>query len=243
MAFIKPSKPRINWAHPLTKGLIFDVPFIEGSGPPNDWTDYRNGGTIVGTAPWILGLHGRGLSFNGSSQSVTYETGQAQMTQSVFTIMALINVPSASGTGTNRTILCYFDVGNQVPQFRVDNGEKLALISSNVANVGASTVNVDKDKWVLATVTYNAAGNFAFYQNGTLIGSGTNLLAFATTQKQVSIGQQNGGSKEWFNGNIALVRMWKRALRGTEVQQLVVNPWMIYFDTRNYGIETGFNII
>lgn len=104
------------------------------------------------------------------------------------------------------------------PQFRIDSvTTKTQLLKEFVTGVGLSTAIPPLNTWTNVAVTYDASGNYAFYTNGALTGSGTNLQSFSFSNLQIGKGN---GTGETFVGAIDDVRIFSRALNATEIMSI-----------------------
>lgn len=218
----KPTSPKINWGNPLTKGLVFDFPLFEQSGNPVELVHRIKTTSNSAASTWAAGVYGSVLSFSGSNASLSTPTISGPP---AFTHIALINPVGA----TIRAITGDSNGGGDPtagPEFRIEADNTLGLIQQNITNIGASTGTVTNGIWNFVAVTYDATGKYVFYINAVPAGSGTNLVTMAPGQLQ--IGANVPGSSDFFNGSIALVRVYNYALSPAAIRQLYQDPWQIY---------------
>lgn len=99
-------------------------------------------------------------------------------------------------------------------KFNVHNGTSV-VASSSVGGSSAVTVGV----WTHVCATIDANGNGKFYKNGAQLGSTVTGQPRPTTVNRTScyLGKSNWSSDAAFNGRLAQVRIWKRALSAEQV--------------------------
>ena len=183
-------------------------------GDVQDSSGNSNNGANHGIS-FVGGKVGQAGSFSGSNSYVTV-SGSSSLKSSVFTYSAWIN-PSAV-TGNNRTIL-----GNGVygsPRITIRPDGSLALLKTNVLEIGRSASSISANVWTHIAVTYDGSGNYAFYINGGLSGSGINLVPFDFTNSFFEMGRDSSISSEYFSGKIDEVSVYNRALTQSEVQSI-----------------------
>jgi hypothetical protein len=231
---IKPLVPVINWNNPITKGLIFDAPLFEG-GKTNvlDIVTKVNG--VFGSAPtWIKDSMGMTLKFNGSSDFVEFPS-RASLSTNVFTIVALVNTTTASTT----QFILGSDVGNGIG-FRITSAGVLDFIQTNIAVVGTSTGTIPANVFNLVAITYDASGNFNFYNNGVNIGSGTNVKTWSASK--IQLGVERVSTPNFFNGKMAFVKVWNCALSAQAIKKLYTDPWQLYQAPNFYNPLDSFGV-
>lgn len=151
------------------------------------------------------------LSFNGSTSNINTIPN---VLTSVFTYAAWINL---KGSG-NRCIIADSNANNGT-EFRIDTNGKLELLKTAIASIATSTGIIPRGTWTHVAVTYDASGNYAFYINGVVSGSGTNLLTFVFGG--IFVGKQNTG--EFFSGLMDELRVYSRVLAASEILNLYLN--------------------
>lgn len=218
---VKPQRPVINWRHPLTRGLVFDLPLWEGSGNPKELVGKQTG-TLNGGLGWSKNLVGKSLNWTGSHY-INFSSYSSYQPNKPFSYFAVIN-PVADGTNP-RAIRGDGTAANG-PEFRIETNDKLGLIKQNVINIGSSTGTITNGVINTVGVTYDASGNYVFYINGKKDSFGTNNQTLTVTANY--IGEQTGGTPEYFKGHIFCFRTWNRILTPKEYATLHSNPWVIY---------------
>jgi len=166
-------------------------------------------GTVYG-ATNVVGFENNCYTFNGND-SIGF--GQAVVNSQDITFAAWVNI---TADNAQRTIIGWTDNGG--PQFRISDDDYLQLLEQNTSIIG-STDPVTEGVWLHVAVTYNTAGNYAFYVNGDLEASGTNdkTLVFSS----MTIGAQAAGeSNEYFDGEIDEVGIWDVVKTANEISEL-----------------------
>lgn len=140
----------------------------------------------------------------------------AGIESSTFTYIAWIKLTASAGLGD--TI-----IGNSAGtgDFIFDIGTSpfhLILSVSGVAVVGTSTGSVTPNVWTCVAVSYNGStGAYAFYFNGTVSGSGTNLQTATPTGR--TIGNDAFGTLA-FGGNIAEVLIYNSVVSAPNINSI-----------------------
>lgn len=178
----------------------------EASGNAIDSLGLHNG-TPVGVTQNVAGKINTCYTFNGTSGGILI--GNVS-TSSVFTYAAWVQT---SAIATNQGIVAP-NGGNNAPYFRIATTGQLQLFQANTAVVGNSIGSIVNGVFTHVAVTYDVLGNYAFYINGALSGSGNNLLAFVFFP--FIIGDLNNFT-DWFTGQIDEIGLWDRVLTATEI--------------------------
>lgn len=63
---VKPSFPQLNRSHPLAQGLVFDMPFFEGSGLRAAELISQSDGALTNTPTWVNSIFGNALKITGT---------------------------------------------------------------------------------------------------------------------------------------------------------------------------------
>lgn len=85
--------------------------------------------------------------------------------------------------------------------------------------IGNSTVNMANNTWKHVAVSYDVAGNWKFWVNGSPAGSGLNNQTTSTGEFDVGVGA--GGTELTFFGIIDEVRVYNRVLTDGDMSYLV----------------------
>ena len=212
----------------IENGLVLaldasDINSYPGSG--TTWTDLSgngNNGTLVNMDGTNLNsANGGSLTFDGSNEYVSL----SRIIQDDFTISCWFKTTQSYQTSTQ--VQWYRGAGlvdAEVAGITNDFGMSLQAgkVDFGVGNSDTtiqSTLTYNDDIWHCAVGTRNKTnGSINLYVDGSFITSGTgntNSLTGATTIRIGSI-QTN---IQFFNGNIAQVSMYNRALTASEIQQ------------------------
>lgn len=186
--------------------------FTEGSGTTTaDATGNGNTGTLTAGVSWTTGPTGHGaVNFNGSTGKISIGTSTAVSSKPI-SYTCWVNLTSIA----NRTLIGSDGTTGHL-QWRVGSGATLDLLQQAQALVGSSGSVITASAWIFLVMTYDGSGNYAFYQNGTSIGSGANNVTF--NNSTATIGGSNGS--EWMSGPMADFRIFGRALTSAEVTLL-----------------------
>ncbi|TWT78325.1 Glycerophosphoryl diester phosphodiesterase [Posidoniimonas polymericola] len=224
-------------AVPLHDGLAAYWALDEGLGSvAHDWAPgdaVSDDGSLRNSPAWIDGIFGAGLAFNGQDQDVLIPSsadldigGAAAVTLSAW--VKLNELPSEipgsfSGifdSATDNYIL-YLDKGNNELRFKV------TTTTGGAARPGVPASMLNKSEWNHLMGVYGGDGHASIYFNGELAGdiAASGLLADVKPGQVAGIGSQVSSnapyaSSSHFNGGIADVAVWGRALGLAEAQYL-----------------------
>ncbi len=223
-------KPRpnskINWHNPLTRGLVFYVPLLEGAGAPRDY--------VKGLQASVGGIWGHvnaGASYNlaGARNVLGYrdiavwpDSPPLDLTSAVS--VAALCTRSATLAGANILSKSHYvsessNLGYQLlcgaggqEQFAVynNNGSATYLMSGN---------SIAANQTLLATGTW-ISGSTNLYQNATLVTTKSITTMAAPVGFGVQIGE-NGTDKLM----VHWAGIWNRVLTAREITQLTFNPY------------------
>lgn len=236
---VKPEVPRINYAHPLARGLVFCIDYALGTNGAQTHRDIVGNiaGAYAGTAP-NTGPHGWERTFLGSTDSDKY-TGLAAAAQNahkltfeflfkgnIDTFMALVNKSTTASPGTASFFGIFWD----------DTAHCLSMSAGfSTTDGGWRDTNAVfvPNKFTHVVVTYDdtSLSNVpAIYWNGqsqpvtiSSTAAGTRIADDGDLQVGNFQTQAFGASAD-----ISYMRMWNRALTPGEVAALYSNPWQIY---------------
>jgi large repetitive protein len=200
--------------------------FDEGSGAIVYDSARNNNGTVYGNAAWIAGRINGALNFDSVNDYVNIPDDDNSLDiTSQITIAAWIKPndysyyyivakqPSGSAEG--------YAAGNY--EFAL-NGSYLEFLHQIYAEGGDeyydSTLSVTKGVWQHVAVTLKANESVKFYINGEPAGTSPQNTPFGIVNNEpVRIGRIKS-DEYWFYGGIDDVRIYNRALSGTEIQKL-----------------------
>jgi hypothetical protein len=194
-------------------------------------------GMLRGSPTWISGIFGAGVQFDGATQdilipnSADMDIGSNAVTLSAW--VKLDQLPSGI-TGSFGGILdstvdnyvMYLDKGNNELRFKVT--DNAGVTTGAHPGIPASMLNTTD--WLHVMGVYDGSqGSVKIYLNGNLvdIGSMSTLVQTVRTGQVASIGAEPAATSpftptagRFFQGAVADVALWKRALGGAEAQYL-----------------------
>lgn len=160
---------------------------------------------------------------NGTNSGATAAAGQIDGAANLLAVAtAYVDLGSNAALETSKpvTVSAWVNVSNSVNgktiwgptattgplQFGTSGGGTPTLFfnKSNLVNIGNSTGTITSGTWAHVGVSYDGSGNYAFYINGAVSGTGTNNQTFATSGN-ASLGR-NGGNAEYMDGTVDEVR-------------------------------------
>lgn len=164
-----------------------------------------------GSALGGISLEGNNnLTFNGTSGSISIGTIGGYSNS--ITCEAVFKTTSSA---TWKNILC----GPTNDIIFTVNGDKLNFGcqgNSPIAHANYSTTVVNTGAWFHGAATYDGS-NVRIYINGVL--ESTTARTGNITPGSLNMGSNSGGSSEFFNGTLGLVKFYNRALTGNEIAQ------------------------
>jgi len=209
----------------LTNGLVADYPL---NGNPNDASGNLMNGIASGVteATDRFGISGRAYGFNGSDAVVTIaplsSVNLPELTLSAWVKPAVF--PSVQGSIINKWAGYSYSLEDYglmlLSDLRVHLGNgrhgvgAIAMVSTNRLSLG---------KWHHVVGAIDSGGKGRIWVDGVLRGEANILPLLPPATAPVRIGQMRGvdGSiLDNFNGSIDDVRLYNRALSGSEVRQL-----------------------
>src|SRR3954449_8164183 len=195
-------------------GLVAAYSFDENTGGTlGDQSGNNHDGAVVG-ASWAPGKFGSALNFNGTSSRVDlpqlgtfYKTG--------FTLEAWVN---KAGTKKDVGILGTWDNPAGGPMLWVDHiqGHNYVTASTGLGTYLDSGQAPAVGQWQYLTATYDGT-NLRYYVDGVQVASKT-FTGNIGDSNVWRIGAYQGTPFGFFDGLIDEVRIYNRALNGTEVQ-------------------------
>lgn len=201
------------------------------SGSGSTWTDLTangNNGTLNGTT--FDSVAGGSLIFNGSSDYVSF-TSLTNLNNSYATheMWVYFSNPSAA---TNEQVFARTNTSTGTFNIRKDSVTK-AISGSlrDAANTGYGIGNPSEatSVWVHAAITYDGT-TWILYLNTSNVAS-TSISSSINTGGTLSINLgRNTNGQAYFNGQLAIVRAYNRALSSTEISQ------NFYSENKRFGI-------
>ncbi|TAK97790.1 MAG: hypothetical protein EPO08_20720 [Rhodospirillaceae bacterium] len=239
-----PLGARVDWSNPLTRGLLLCAPFNEGAVSNSvtaicrDIVEPASNPLAPGSTNPTIAITSAGPAIAHGGTDNTYldfsTPTKLQLPQTAsFTVLVLSTIDGGnnalrncwrSDPGGSRTLLLFrLTTGNVLQtQFGTTTGT-LGSLS------GATTLAVDSGKMRHLCMVRDVSQTKIFlYLDGNQDASGTDASTGSWTLGAVAGAnwqtRSNGGAEAW-NGKIALICMWGRALSAREIQDLYVAPW------------------
>ncbi len=237
---VKPPQPRINWRHPIARGLAFDLPLYERGG--SKVVDLVNNIKLTNDNSWFLGLYGWELNTPSSGSNTITNTNDYQFLDSStpFSLMVLLKVKSANSV--QRSVFTIFKFTDHVVQ---DTYFEFDTANTNELKFGFNATNgsYPETTWI----TGFAAGSYHMVF-GIWDGATNKIYADGDPNSKSSLANTVGpnvGPANIFLANnrilnvpadceIVTAKIWSRALASSERLTLYNDPWCIYrhFPTR-----------
>lgn len=137
----------------------------------------------------------------------------------------------ANDTAANKFVFDNRDALNDGVLLRASSTETIEYYINNGS--GAATTSTFADEWVFITATYDGT-TAKIYANGSLEGS-ESISATISVTSDALIGISNTAVGNYFNGNLANVAIWNRALTSDEINTAM---WASY-DQLPTSIKVG----
>jgi hypothetical protein len=209
----------------VTTGLVMHVDAGKTASYPGTgttWTDLAgtvSAGTLV-NGPTYSSSNGGFLTFNGSNSLVTFPNSTALDNQAL--TMEVWVKPTSLGQsafwfekGNVNTQYSFFCYSGYIYWRGVFNGSLADL------TVAESTAGLSTSTWQQMVATYITGTGKRIYRNGTQVASDAQTGTVGTNAGGMSIGAYGGtgGNSYFYNGGLAICRIYNRALSLTEIQQ------------------------
>jgi hypothetical protein len=216
----------IYYKNPRVEFTNVDTGTENFSSMPNltTWYDLNNrtsNGTLTNTPYHFIGADGTNgyMSFDGTNDMIIIPENSALNTQTPSVeVWVKTNATTQNGfwfeKGQVNTQYSLFQEGGSI-QWRQNFGGGHTNLSTTTANF------MNTSNWYQVVGTFTS-GTRRLYINGVLVNSDTQSGTIATNANGMSIGVYggfNGGRGYYYNGNIASVKVYNRALTAAEIQQ------------------------
>jgi hypothetical protein len=212
---------------PVTSNLVL---YYDPSNP----LSYSGSGTTIND------LSGNGL--NGSMSNITftspYFSYNGSSSQVSVADNALLEPGSGDWTiefwvnhsviaGSSRVLIAKTDGGNSADWGyglrTISNGNTYMEIGNGSTSITSPSTGLTINTWyqVVGVWTNVATNSFDLYINGSFIGTNSHsVTSIKNTTSPLYLGSFNGGQfSQWLNGRMGVVRMYNKALTGSEVLQ------------------------
>jgi hypothetical protein len=206
----------------ITDGLILNMDFASIKCYPGSGTSCRDlsannfDGELINSPPYTSSTNNKFFSFNGEFIRIPNSTILDTQTPSV-EVWIKTNATTQNGfwfeKGNVNSQYSLFQEGASIQWRMVLNGSRSTL-STNTVNAGVNT-----SSWFQIVGTY-ISGTRRLYVNGILINSDSRTGVIATDNGGMSIGVYggyNGSRSFYYNGDIAIVRVYNKAISDSEV--------------------------
>jgi hypothetical protein len=233
-----PLGEKINFSHPLAKGLVACYLFSEGNGDKvYDLSGNGNTGTFTGiafpstaTSGWNPCKFGKGLSFDGINDYVSVPDNDSLDFATDFTIsfwfktsVATANyvVPISKMYGVSPYPGWYIEMSNTY--------NYIAAYSDGNTKISYAK-NLFDGIWHHCAVTKHVSGTSLrnLYIEGISVANDSQTAVTSVNSAVMNIGIYNFGPSYYFNGSIDEVLLYNRALSAQEVLQLYKSPFCMF---------------
>jgi hypothetical protein len=230
--FNPPLGARINWSHPINRGLVGCWLMNEGGGQV-----YRNlagnrgatDGVGIGNPVPVMSPYGRAMFFDGATQYV--DMGSSIPFDSDNWSMALWFY-QPGGEGPNKRYFSYYGDGPTLWQ----GGTTLQIVHSGVADFNTNILQLTK-QWHHVVVA-RAGPAIRAYENGNLTASNDSFtVIFSATNGPVHLGHSNAFNEYGLCGMVRPM-LYNRALSQQEAQLLYVQPFVGLNSGRSFGLNS-----
>lgn len=225
--FNPPSGARVNWGHPLSRGLVGYYLFNEKGGQKVNSSTALGVGSLINNPVWSGSQYGTSITFDGGTQ-------YAQLPVSInvagdFTLSLLVKFNSVASNGQ-----LYSEwvnpVGKNIFIFLNGSDQRVYFYRGDVSG------NQDGTPAISNALTTGVWYNLIFTQAGTLKTIYVNAVSsFTATATYTGYVGSNGGQIGAWNNNGTFfnytsaafnnIRMYNRALSAQEVLQLYLQPF------------------
>lgn len=235
----KPRLPIINRGHPHARGLVACWPFFERGGTTlNDVVSKKFKGafqTLPATA-WITHALGPAVHFTETS-SEFIDPGSINICNNKhYTVLAWMRIVNGANPGADQDFFGEDDESGATQQMRCSvqvTANKIQWFQRDDAATNNSVIigatSLKDSKWhQIACVRNNNLWNI--FIDGVDDGDGGDATLGQTTTVNTAIGclNQNGTPANFFNDDMAELRLYDRALTPKELIDIHAHPWALY---------------
>jgi len=203
----------------LSEGPIAHWPLNEGEGTFTEDVAGDHDGTICGGPPWVTGVGGYALDFDGSNDYVNVGPFTQFGGTQEFSLCGWIN-RTTSGSGPY--IVDNMNSSLQgIGLFSYGDYSGVIVGGANDGTVQATVEdyeNIADGEWHLIVGTYNGS-MLQLYIDGEWRGSNS-ISSYTASTWNMNIGRMEQGDRWYFDGILDEIRIYNRALLASEVQQL-----------------------
>jgi hypothetical protein len=220
-------------------GLVAYWKFDEGSGTTvSDSSGNGNTGTLMNGPLWTAGRVGNALYFDGIDDNITVPDFNTLDLSGSFTLSAWVNPVSTftdfrSILAKNYKYYLYASAagfcGDGSPLGGFFEGQDITVCQPSP---------LPTNTWTHLTVTYNGS-TLTLYRNGVAVATSNVSVTRSSATGTLQIGASQYG--EYFNGFIDEVRIYNRALSGTEIQTIFQQDSVAASQTVTNSVTQPFN--
>ena len=143
----------------------------------------------------------------------------------------------ANDTGSNKLIFDARDAGND--GFLIwSRYSEAPVYSLNSSSIISTTTH--SNEWVYVVGTYDGTTQ-KLYINGSVNGTNTTSQTISTTQN-AAIGTQTYSPTDFFDGNLANVAIWNRALSSDEINSVMWKSYEALSGTESNGLQAWYSL-
>ena len=204
----------------LTDGLVSHWQFNDATGSTATDSVGSNDGTLAGDAAWTSGLADSGVLLDGSGDYIALGNPAELAIAGRITISAWIKPESMAGF---QNIVVHGHSASPPGEvfLRINSGKYEVGSwdgSDHLTQVAMSAE--DLGQWVHLTGVYDGT-HWRLYRNGVEVSATESNTGAVPVNENWGIGARGTGTERFFNGVIDEVRIYDRALTGTEAAMLV----------------------
>jgi len=181
--------------------------------------------------------------FDGSSDYIDLGTDLDEQLDGDFTISAWVNSDS---TGSQFLLNSITTAGTKIAfgsrfsdlgfYIGIDNGSTYWAYNNQVLSA---------NQWYHISATWDDSANaWKMYLDGsekqTLQTS--SIAGFGSGSGYVILGKRNGSNDQWFNGNLANVAIWNRALSSDEINSVMWKGYQSLTDNEKSGLQAWYSL-
>jgi hypothetical protein len=171
-------------------------------------------------------------TFNGSSDYIQLDNAFSYTNH---TIAAWVYAEDTSG---NKFIFDNRDALNDGVLLRASSTETIQYYINNGS--GAATTSTFANEWVFVTATYNGT-TAKIYANGSLEGS-ESISTTINVASDALIGTSNTSAGNYFDGNLANVAIWNRALTSDEINSVMWKSYEGLEGAESNGLKAWYSL-
>lgn len=221
---------KLDYTHPLTRGLALYLPLSEGGGAAHDFTSSGNNGPAPGAGvAWVAGqLGGMCLSFSSSGDLVVDPGVGTGFVKTGWTVSCWVFL---SGTSLKGAFIEIADdgAGNFGYLMGVGSGN-VDTLGNNLLSLFNGVAHHDSGVamgtgWHHGAMTYDGT-NLRFYIDGVKVNTqAVGSPAFSAGKAATWRLGNGGGGVRPFTGQVDVPAVWTRVLADQEVSQLFSEPF------------------